>query len=92
MTKRELLKEYAEGCREAGISHLDGIGANSNKKDLQNAIDCLSCHNFTMEYYFEIVARHYPNTCRAVSTVGYLRHPFNRLYVFNTARYLLAGI
>ena len=42
MTKNEMLKELDRLEKEKGID-LDGIGQNSNKSTIQNAINCLLC-------------------------------------------------
>ena len=90
MLKRDLLKQYNALCEEKKISRLDGIGDNSRKDEIQNAIDCLSCPEETLNDYMTIIKLKYPNTHRTVSSNGdWKRHPHNRLYVYNTARLFL---
>lgn len=90
MTKHELLKEYVELC-EVKQMEIDGIYANSNKSTIQNAIDCLKCPDENMDDYMTIIKLKYPNTYSTISTNwNYKTHRFNRLYVYNTARLLLA--
>jgi len=90
MTKHELWTEYKAGLKAQGMSRIDGIDKNTNKAGLQNAINCLNCSESEMAVYFDRLYEVYPNIKRKIETVGYLKHDFNRLYVFNTARLLEA--
>lgn len=88
MTKRELLQEYNDLCKSKRV-FLDGIYANSNKSEIENAIACLKCSDEVLAQYFTVVSLKYPNTAAAISKSDYRRHSFNRLYVYNTARLVL---
>ena len=90
MTKHELLKEYSALC-EAKKVRIDGIYNNSNKSDIQNAIDCLKCPDTELDDYLTVIKLKFPNTHSKITTNGnYKVHPYNRLYVYNTARLALA--
>lgn len=90
MTKRELLQQYSTLCDTHQIYRLDGIGENSRKDEIQNAIDCLSCPDETLNDYMTVVKLKYPNTHRTIANNGdWKTHPHNRLYVYNTARLAL---
>ena len=89
MTKSELLKEYAQLCEEKRVK-LDGVYSNSNKQDIQNAIDCLKCSDETMREYLTVIKLKYPNMYRAIVASDFLHHNYNRLFVYNTARLALA--
>ena len=91
MSKREMLIKINELLKEKNIYSLDGINANSNKSTLQNAIDCLECGDETLNDYLTVLKLKYPNTAKRISENGdFKRHSFNRLYVYNTARSILA--
>lgn len=90
MTKNETLKELDRLEKEKGID-LDGIGQNSNKSTIQNAINCLLCPDDLLEKYLTVLTLKCPNTGAKISENGdFKKHSFNRLYVFNTARMILA--
>lgn len=90
MTKRELLIELDRLEDEKGVK-LDGIGQNDNKSTIQNAINCLLCPDELLEKYLTVVSLKYPNTGATIAENGdFKKHRFNRLYVFNTARMILA--
>ena len=90
MTKNEMLKELDRLEKEKGID-LDGIGQNSNKSTIQNAINCLLCPDDLLEKYLTVLTLKYRNTGAKISENGdFKKHRFNRLYVFNTARMILA--
>ena len=91
MTKRELMQELQIALDEKNISSLDGINANCAKHEIENAINCLRCPDETMAEYLTVVKLKYPNTYRAITQSNYLRHRFNRLYVYNTARMAIAN-
>ena len=61
MTKNELLKELDRLEKEKGVD-LDGIGQNSNKSTIQNAINCLLCPDDLLEKYLTVLTLKYPNT------------------------------
>lgn len=61
MTKNELLKELDRLEKEKGVD-LDGIGQNSNKSTIQNAINCLLCPDDLLEKYLSVLTLKYPNT------------------------------
>lgn len=90
MTKNEMLKELDRLEKEKGVD-LDGIGQNSNKSTIQNAINCLLCPDDLLEKYLTVLTVKYPNTGATIAGNGdFKKHRFNRLYVFNTARMILA--
>lgn len=89
MTSREMWQEYKRLLNEKGITHLDGITTNTNKKGLQNAIDCLNCSDETLNDYLIVVKLLLPNTYEKISKSNFKLNPFNRLYVYNTARLYL---
>ena len=90
MTKRELLIELDRLENEKGVK-LEGIGQNSNKSTIQNAINCLLCPDDLLEKYLTVLSLKYPNTGVKIAENGdFKKHRFNRLYVFNTARMILA--
>lgn len=91
MTKVDLLLRYNELLLEKGLRRIDGIGPSSNKSEIQNAIACLECSDEMLDKYLTVIELRYPNMHRAISRNGdFKKHFFNRLYVFNTARQLLA--
>ena len=69
---------------------MDGIGANCTKAELQNALDCLRATDEQMADYLIVVKLAYPNMYRTITQSDYLRHSHNRLFVYNTARLVLA--
>ena len=90
MTKNEMLKELDRLEKEKGID-LDGISQNSNKSTIQNAINCLLCPDDLLDKYLTVLTLKYPNTGATIAGNGdFRKHRFNRLYVFNTARMILA--
>jgi hypothetical protein len=90
MTKSELMKEYNRLSEEKGV-HLDGINCNCNKSQIENAIECLKCSDETLDEYLTVIKLKYPNTYNTIKNNGnYKHHSYNRLYVFNTARMILA--
>ena len=90
MTKRELMQELQIALDEKNISSLDGINANCAKHEIENAINCLRCSDETMADYLTIVKLKYPGIYRTIMQSNYLKHPFNRLFVYNTARQAIA--
>ena len=90
MTKVELLKEFDKLEKEKGV-HIEGIYYNSKKSEIQNAIECLKCPDEMLDKYLMLVSLKYPNSGRIIAENGdFKRHNFNRLYVYNTARMILA--
>lgn len=90
MTKNELLKQLDELEKIKRI-HISGISANSNKITIQNAIDCLNCPDEMLDKYLIVVSLKYENIGRTVAENGdFKRHSHNRLYIYNTARQILA--
>mgnify|MGYP006921813690 CR=1 FL=1 len=51
---------------------------------------CLRTADEQMADYLTIIKLAYPNTYRTITQSDYLRHSHNRLYVYNTARLVLA--
>ena len=90
MTKNEMLKELDRLEREKSV-HLDGIGQNSNKATIQGAINCLNCPDDILEKYLIVLSLKYPATAERIKENGdFKKHRFNRLYVYDTARMILA--
>lgn len=91
MTKAELMKEFDELETEKRM-HMDGIYYNSKKSEIQNAIECLKCPDEMLDKYLMLVSLKYPNSGRIIAENGDFKcHSFNRLYVYNTARMILAN-
>lgn len=61
---------------EKGIFRLDGITANSNKQELENAIACLECSDETLDKYLTVIELKYPNTYRTITNNGDKQHIF----------------
>lgn len=59
MKKNEMLKELDRLEKEKGVD-LDGIGQNSNKSTIQNAINCLLCPDDLLEKYLTVLTLKYP--------------------------------
>lgn len=90
MTKAELLKRFNE-LQEAKHCHIEGIYNNSTKGAIQNAIDCLECPDDMLEKYLLVVSLKYENIGHTIANNGdFKHHQHNRLYVYNTARQILA--
>ena len=90
MTKNDLLKQLKD-LEEVKRIHIDGINANSNKNTIPNAIDCLNCSDEILDKYLIVVSLKYENIGRTVAQNGdFKRHAHNRLYIYNTARQILA--
>lgn len=91
MTKAELMKEFKE-LEEKRQMHIDGIYWNSTKSTIENAIECLRCPDELLEKYLTVVSLKYENIGRTITNNGdFKHHGHNRLYVFNTARQILAN-
>ena len=91
MTKREMLIRFDGLEKEKGV-HIEGINQNSNKASIQNAINCLCCSDEMLEKYLLVVSLKYENIGKRIEENGdFKTHPFNRLYVYNTARQILAA-
>lgn len=90
MTKAELMKEFDELQAMKNV-HIDGICWNSKKSTIENAIACLKCPDELLDKYLTVVSLKYEHTGRMISENGdFKHHCHNRLYVFNTARIILA--
>ncbi len=90
MKKWELLQKYNKLLGEKRMTRIDGISGNSNKADIENAIACLECSDEQLDKYLTVIELKYPNVHRTISGNGdYKRHFHNRLYVYNTARFVL---
>lgn len=90
MTKAELMKKFKE-LEQLKNCHIDGIYDNSKKDQIQNAIDCLECPDELLEKYLTVVSLKYENIGRTIANNGdFKHHQYNRLYVYNTARQILA--
>ena len=91
MTKAELLKEFDKLEKEKGV-RIEGVYYNSKKSAIENAIECLKCPDELLDKYLTVVSLKYENIRRTIAENGdFKRHSFNRLYVFNTARQILAN-
>lgn len=91
MTKAELMKEFDELEKEKGV-RIEGVYWNSKKSTIENAIECLKCPDELLNKYLTVVSLKYPNSGRIIAENGdFKRHSFNRLYVYNTARMILAN-
>lgn len=91
MTKKDLMKRFDELQKEKAC-RIEGIYWNSRKSEIQNAIDCLECSDEMLEKYLIVVSLKYENIGRVISeNGGFKHHSHNRLYVFNTARQILAA-
>lgn len=90
MTKAELMAELKELETEKGV-HIDGIYWNSRKNEIENAIECLKCPDELLDKYLIVLSLKYANTgLKIAENEDFKKHSFNRLYVFNTARAILA--
>lgn len=91
MTKSELLQEFEELQDSKGVK-IEGVYCNSKKSEIENAIECLKCPDELLDKYLLLVSLKYENIGRAIAENGdFKRHSHNRLYVFNTARAILAN-
>lgn len=91
MTKAELMKEF-EALQEEKAVRIEGIYWNSTKSTIENAIECLKCPDELLDKYLMIVRLKYENIGRVIAENGdFKRHSHNRLYIFNTARMILAN-
>ena len=53
MTKYEMLKKLEQLQEEKGVK-IDGIYQNSNKNEIQGAINCLECPDDLLDKYFTV--------------------------------------
>ena len=95
MTKAQLLKKLDDLLTVKGMTRIDGgngkIDAHDTKDTIQNAIDCLEASNEQMADYLTVLKLKYPNTYNTIINNGdWLTHCHNRLYVYNTAKMILA--
>ena len=90
MTKNDMLEELQSELDKAKMYRLDGINSNCSKREIQNAIDCMRCSDETMNDYLTVVKLKFPNIYRTVTQSEYLKHTHNRLFVYNTARQIIA--
>lgn len=90
MTKYEMLKRLEQLQEEKEVK-IDGIYQNSNKSEIQSAINCLECPDDLLDKYFTVFSLKYPNTAQTIASVGdFKHHGFNRQYVYSTAIMILA--
>ncbi len=90
MTKNELLKKFNQ-LQQLKQCHIANISANSNKAAIQNAINCLECSDEMLEKYLIVVSLKYENIGRTIANNGdFKHHQYNRLFVYDTARQILA--
>ena len=90
MTKNDMLKELQSELDKAKMYRLDGINSNCSNGEIQNALDCMRCSDEVMNDYLTVVKLKYPNIYRTVTQSEYLKHTYNRLFVYNTARQIIA--
>lgn len=91
MTKRELMKKFDE-LQEKKRCHIEGIYWNSRKDEIENAICCLEASDEYLDDCLTVVKMKYHNIYNTVVNNGdWKRHSFNRLYIYNTARLILAS-
>jgi hypothetical protein len=91
MTKAELMQEFEELQDSKGVK-IEGIYYNSKKDEIENAIECLKCPDELLDKYLMLVSLKYENIGRTIAENGdFKRHSHNRLYVYNTARAILAN-
>ena len=92
MSAREMYQKYLRLLDEKGLSKLEGISAGSNKRTLQNGIDCLNCTDEEMDKYLEVIKSEYPAIYETIkSCKNYKTNPFKRIWVYNTAKMILRG-
>ena len=92
MSAREMYQEYLRLLDEKGLSMLDGINAGSNKRTLQNGIDCLNSTDEQMDEYLEVIKTEYPAIYETIKGCkNYKTNPFKRIWVYNNARMILRG-
>ena len=90
MTKAEMLEEL-HNLEEAKGINIEGVYFNSKKGTIANAIECLKCPDETLDKYLLVVLLKYENIGRTIAENGdFKRHSHNRLFVFDTARQILA--
>ena len=90
MTKAEMLEEFHNLEEQKGI-HIEGVYFNSRKAEIANAIECLKCPDEMLDKYLLVVLLKYENIGRAIAENGdFKRHSHNRLYIYDTARQILA--
>lgn len=90
MTKKDLMKRLEE-LKQKKQMNVEGIGWNSRKDQIQNAIECLECPDDMMDKYFTVVSLKWSNICREIEKLGdWKHHQYFRLYVYNHARMILA--
>ena len=91
MTKKELMKKFDELQKEKRC-HIEGIYWNSRKAEIENAINCLEASEEYLNDCLTVVKIKYPNIYNAVVNNGdWKHHSFNRLYIYNIARLVLAS-
>ena len=90
MALREMYQEYLRLLDKKEMSKIDGVNANSNKRTIQNAIDCLNCTDEQMDEYLEVVNTVYPAIYETIkSCKNYKTNSFKRIWVYNNARMIL---
>lgn len=92
MNLREMYQEYLRLLDKNEMSKIDGVNANSNKRTIQNAIDCLNCTDEQMDKYLEVIKTEYPEIYETIkSCKNYKTNSFKRIWVYNNARMILRG-
>ena len=87
-----MYQEYLRLLDKKEMSKIDGVNANSNKRTIQNAIDCLNCTDEQMDEYLEVVKTEYPAIYETIkSCKNYKANSFKRIWVYNNARMILRG-
>lgn len=91
MTKKELLNKYRELAKTVA-TEIDGIGINTNKTDIQKAIDCLERPDETLDDYAIVVKLKHPNIHAAImKNENWKKYGHNRFYIYYDARLTLYG-
>ena len=91
MTKADLMKKF-DVLQEEKKCHIEGIYWNSRKAEIENAINCLEAPDEYLDDCLTVVKMKYHNIYNTVVNNGdWKRHSFNRLYIYNTARLILAS-
>lgn len=82
MTKAELLKEFDKLQKEKEM-RIEGIHCNSNKRTIENAIECLKCPDELLEKYLTVVSLKYENIGRTIAEVRLYKNQAIAFYLSN---------
>lgn len=92
MKKTEMLMELNVLLKEKGMLRIDGINSNSNKEEIENAIECLKCSDEELEARLKKIKKLYPNIFNLITEGGEMNierikyHSHNRLFVYNNGK------